>query len=100
MDANAVEKRVARGDVGTVVATLGTRATGSVDPLPDILALRDKYGFLVHADAAYGGYFVLAENLSEGAKRAFPKIGGADSLIIGPPKHGLAQFASRSRSSS
>lgn len=60
MDANAVEKRVARGDVGTVVATLGTTATGSVDPLPDILTLRDKYGFLVHADAAYGGYFVLA----------------------------------------
>src|SRR5258708_17357424 len=62
MDANAVEKRVARGDVGTVVATLGTTATGSVDPLADILALRDKYGFLVHADAAYGGYLVLVEN--------------------------------------
>src|SRR5437016_3217917 len=34
MDATALEKRAARGDVGTVVATLGTTATGSVDPLP------------------------------------------------------------------
>src|SRR5713226_2593283 len=92
MDANAVEKRVARGDVGTVVATPGTTATGSVDPLPDILALRDKYGFLVHADAAYGGYFVLAENLSEDAKRAFAKIGEADSIVIDPHKHGLQPY--------
>src|SRR2546426_3810333 len=33
MDMNELAKRVARGDVGTVVATLGTTATGSVDPL-------------------------------------------------------------------
>jgi glutamate/tyrosine decarboxylase-like PLP-dependent enzyme len=92
MDANAVEKRVARGDVGTVVATLGTTATGSVDPLADILALRDKYGFLVHADAAYGGYFVLAENLGEDTKRAFAKTGEADSIVIDPHKHGLQPY--------
>jgi tyrosine decarboxylase / aspartate 1-decarboxylase len=92
MDTNAVEKRVARGDVGTVVATLGTTATGSVDPLPDILTLRDKHGFLVHADAAYGGYFVLAENLGEDAKHAFAKIGEADSIVIDPHKHGLQPY--------
>src|SRR6266851_4966435 len=45
MDANALAKRLKRGDVGTVVATMGTTATGSVDPLPEILALRAKYGF-------------------------------------------------------
>jgi glutamate/tyrosine decarboxylase-like PLP-dependent enzyme len=92
MDANALEKRVARGDVGAVVATLGTTATGSVDPLPDILALREKHGFLVHADAAYGGYFVLAENLGEDAKRAFARIGEADSIVIDPHKHGLQPY--------
>ena len=37
MAVDALVKRVARGDVGTVVATLGTTATGSVDSLPEIL---------------------------------------------------------------
>src|SRR5438552_985549 len=69
MDVNALAKRVGRGDVGTVVATMGTTATGSVDPLPEILALRAKHGFRIHADAAYGGYFVLTENLGEDAAR-------------------------------
>src|SRR5216684_2734087 len=67
MNINALTKRVARGDVGTVVTTMGTTATGSVDPLPEILTLREKHGFRVHADAAYGGYFVLAENLQQDA---------------------------------
>src|SRR5204862_3310758 len=48
MDVNALAKRVGRGDVGTVVATMGTTATGSVDPLPEILALRAKHGFRIH----------------------------------------------------
>jgi len=34
MDAAALRRRAARGDVGTVVATMGTTATGSIDPLP------------------------------------------------------------------
>src|SRR5256885_3268462 len=67
MDAGALRKRVARGDVGAVVATMGTTATGSVDPLPEILTLSEKYGFRVHADAAYGGYFALAGQLDEHA---------------------------------
>ncbi|MGC1482862.1 MAG: aminotransferase class I/II-fold pyridoxal phosphate-dependent enzyme [Candidatus Acidiferrum sp.] len=92
MDVNALAKRVLRGDVGTVVATMGTTATGSVDSLPEILALREKHGFRVHADAAYGGYFVLAENLGEEATRAFARIGEADSIVIDPHKHGLQPY--------
>src|SRR6266704_2086562 len=92
MDANALAKRAARGDVGTVVTTMGTTATGSVDPLPEILAVREKYGFRVHADAAYGGYFVLTENLGEDAERAFARIGEADSIVIDPHKHGLQPY--------
>lgn len=92
IDASALAKRVARGDVGTVVATMGTTATGSVDPLPQILALGEKYAFRVHADAAYGGYFALAGNLGEDAARAFAKIGEADSIVIDPHKHGLQPY--------
>src|SRR5438876_8623343 len=55
MDVQAMANRVERGDVGTVVATMGTTATGSVDPLLEMLAFRKKHGFRVHADAVYGG---------------------------------------------
>ena len=55
MDLDQLEDELRRGDVGTVVATLGTTAIGSVDPLEGIVALREKYGFRLHVDAAYGG---------------------------------------------
>src|SRR5580693_6487585 len=92
MDLNALAKCVAGGDVGTVVVTMGTTATGSVDPLPEILALRAKHGFRIHADAAYGGYFRLAGNLGEEATRSFERIGEADSIVIDPHKHGLQPY--------
>jgi len=92
MDVSALAKRAARGDVGTVVATMGTTATGSVDPLSEILALRAKNAFRIHADAAYGGYFALTENLGENAERAFARIGEADSIVIDPHKHGLQPY--------
>jgi glutamate/tyrosine decarboxylase-like PLP-dependent enzyme len=71
---------------------LGTTATGSVDPLPEILDLSRKHGFRVHADAAYGGYFVLAENLAKDTAAAFQNIGEADSIVIDPHKHGLQPY--------
>jgi tyrosine decarboxylase / aspartate 1-decarboxylase len=92
MDVDALEDRLARGDVGTVVATMGTTATGSVDPLAEILALRERYGFRIHADAAYGGYFTLAQNLAEDAKAAFARIAEVDSIVIDPHKHGLQPY--------
>ena len=92
MDIEALRKRLAQGDVGTVVATIGTTATGSVDPLPEILALREQYGFRVHVDAAYGGYFALAQNVGEHANATFAHIGEADSIVIDPHKHGLQPY--------
>jgi len=92
IDIDALRKRLQRGDVGTVVATMGTTATGSVDPLPEILALRDRFGFRIHADAAYGGYFTLIDNLAANAKSAFARIGEVDSIVIDPHKHGLQPY--------
>ena len=92
MAAAALEQRLARGGVGTVVATIGTTATGSVDPLPAILALKERYGFRLHADAAYGGYFGLAGNLGPEARVAYDRLGEADSIVVDPHKHGLQPY--------
>jgi len=92
MDIEALRKRLRRGDVGTVVATMGTTATGSVDPLAEILELRAKHSFRLHADAAYGGYFRLAGNLGAETRKSFEHITQADSIVIDPHKHGLQPY--------
>ena len=92
MDLDALKKRLAKGDVGTVEATIGTTATGSVDPLTEILELQAKHGFRVHCDAAYGGYFVLANNLAHETREAFDAIQHSDSIVIDPHKHGLQPY--------
>jgi tyrosine decarboxylase/aspartate 1-decarboxylase len=92
MDLGILERELQRGDIGTVVATLGTTAIGSIDPLDRILALQSKYGFRVHVDAAYGGYFKLAPNISPEAILHFEAAAHADSLVIDPHKHGLQPY--------
>jgi len=92
MDANALSRRLERGGVGTVVATMGTTATGSVDPLPEILDAARAAGCRVHADAAYGGYFTLAANLDPPARAAFARLSEADSIVVDPHKHGLQPY--------
>ncbi|HEY3705188.1 MAG TPA: aminotransferase class I/II-fold pyridoxal phosphate-dependent enzyme [Terracidiphilus sp.] len=93
MDLNALESELKKGDVGTVVVTLGTTATGGVDPLDQILGLRDRYGFRIHVDAAYGGYFrLILDALDEPARRAFDSIDQADSIVVDPHKHGLQPY--------
>jgi glutamate/tyrosine decarboxylase-like PLP-dependent enzyme len=92
MDMGFLRKMLDEVEVGTVVATIGTTGVGSVDPLPEILALRDNYGFHLHADAAYGGYFVLADNLYVETRQTFDVIGEVDSIVIDPHKHGLQPY--------
>jgi glutamate/tyrosine decarboxylase-like PLP-dependent enzyme len=93
MSLPALEDELCKGGVGTVVATMGSTAIGAVDPLDEILALRERYGFRVHVDAAYGGYFrLISEALDEPARRAYAVIGQADSIVIDPHKHGLQPY--------
>ena len=92
MDVNALEERAKRGDIAVLVVTLGTTATGAVDPLPEILKLRAKYNFRIHADAAYGGYFSLVDNLGPEAQEALAAAGEAESIAIDPHKHGLQPY--------
>jgi len=92
LDVEALQRRLEQGGIGTVVATIGTTATGSIDPLPELLALRERYGFRLHADAAYGGYFLLADNLTAESRRAYDRLGEVDSIVIDPHKHGLQPY--------
>ena len=96
MDLTALEHlldtKEAAKQIGTVVVTLGTTAIGSVDPLDKILLLQQKHNFRIHVDAAYGGYFTLASNLSPETRAAFDAIPHADSIVIDPHKHGLQPY--------
>ena len=92
MDLAALELELQKGDVGTVVATMGTSGLGMVDPLPEILALRERYSFRVHADAAYGGYYRLAGALDPRVREAFRRLPEVDSIVVDPHKHGLQPY--------
>ena len=92
MDVAALRRRLKRDDVGTVVATIGTTAAGSVDPLPALLELQQQFKFRLHADAAYGGYFSLVENLAAETRRTFKRLDEVDSIVIDPHKHGLQPY--------
>jgi len=93
MSLEALEAELRKGDVGTVVVTLGTTGIGAVDPLDGVLALKQRYGFRVHVDGAYGGYFrLIPETLDEPARRAYAAIDQADSIVVDPHKHGLQPY--------
>jgi tyrosine decarboxylase / aspartate 1-decarboxylase len=92
IDLDVLESLLNTDNIGTVVVTLGTTAIGSVDPLDQVVALQKKYSFRIHVDAAYGGYFTLASNLSLEARAAFDVIPQADSIVIDPHKHGLQPY--------
>lgn len=92
MDTRRLESVLESGVVGTVIATMGTTATGSVDPLPALLDLQETYGFRLHADAAYGGYFTLVENLAPDTREAYENLHRVDSIAIDPHKHGLQPY--------
>lgn len=92
MDPNALAARLALGDVGVVVATAGTTGMGAVDPIEQILELRERFEFRIHVDAAYGGYFCLVDSLATETQRAFRAISQCDSVVIDPHKHGLQPY--------
>ena len=108
--------------VFAVVAIIGSTEEGCVDPLDEILKLREEYKekglcFLVHADAAWGGYFasMIRENpkkkstpvsshpelsreyvptatLREETVRQFRALARTDSITIDPHKAGYIPY--------
>src|SRR3954467_5517802 len=90
LDLDALEQRLRRGGVGTVVATTGTTALGALDGVAAIAALCAAHGARLHIDAAYGGFFaLLADGGRPGVAAApFDAIARADSIGIEPQQPG------------
>lgn len=65
-----------------VVASAGTTNTGAVDPLRATAELCRSEGLWLHADAAYGGFFMLTED----GRRAMDGLALADSVTLDPHK--------------
>jgi glutamate/tyrosine decarboxylase-like PLP-dependent enzyme len=120
MDANHLDQLLAeciepkneseRTPVYQVVVIMGSTEQGAIDPLTEVLALREKYqqkglSFVVHCDAAWGGYFasmirepgkdagdtlpgpfVPVRALSEYVTKQVEAFGQSDSVTIDPHK--------------
>ena len=94
LDVDALEARLRRGGVGTVVATLGTTGLGHVDAVDRIADLCAEHDARLHVDAAYGGFHaILADGGEPGVVTApFAAVARADSIAIDPHKHGLQPY--------
>lgn len=94
IDLDAVEAECRRGDVGTVVLTLGSTAVGALDRVEQALALRERYGVRLHIDAAYGGFFKLLADAADPLvdPAPFSALAACDSIVVDPHKHGLQPY--------
>ena len=96
-----------------VVAVIGSTEESAVDPLAGLLALRREYqarglNFVVHADAAWGGYFramlrgpedgevapgdVPTYAMSDYVQTQYEALGEADSITVDPHKGGYIPY--------
>lgn len=65
-----------------VVASAGTTNTGAVDELGALADFAAREGLWLHADAAYGGFFVLTAR----GRAALSGLARADSIVLDPHK--------------
>lgn len=103
LDLNVLEEKLKTQPALAVIANLGSTGTGSIDDIAGLLQLKDKYGFHLHVDAAYGGFFRAAildeagdtthnSALSDYANRQMQAMQHADSVTIDPHKQGLISY--------
>lgn len=87
MDVAALEKQVLEDKQAglhpfLVLAAAGTTNTGSVDPLDPIADVCEQHNMWFHVDAAYGGFFLLVDEMKE----RLNGIERSDSLVMDPHK--------------
>ena len=85
----AIQSDLKQGYIPTcIISTLGTTATGAVDPIAAISEIANKYGIWHHVDAAYAGSALMLEEytaLREG-------LNGVDSFVFNAHKWMFVQF--------
>ena len=95
------------------VAVIGSTEESAVDPLEGLLALRERYrarglNFMIHADAAWGGYFRAMLRAGEGGEepdgsvptfamsdyvqRQYEALPMADTITVDPHKGGYVPY--------
>lgn len=81
-----------------VVAIIGTTEESAVDPLADILKLRDEYRkrgleFAIHCDAAWGGYYkTMLNSNDESSPHAFKHIDEAAMAALPMSEYVTEQY--------
>jgi aromatic-L-amino-acid decarboxylase len=65
-----------------IVAAIGTTATTSIDPVPAIAGIAEKYNAWLHVDAAYAGPAAIVPEL----RHHFEGWQRADSIVLNPHK--------------
>jgi aromatic-L-amino-acid/L-tryptophan decarboxylase len=70
------------GEAAAVVATVGTTASASVDPVPEIADACAAAGTWLHVDAAYAGSAMVCPEF----RWAFAGVDRADSLVVNAHK--------------
>jgi glutamate/tyrosine decarboxylase-like PLP-dependent enzyme len=107
-----IEKR----PVYTVIAVMGSTEESAIDPIQDVLALREEFRkrgleFTVHGDAAWGGYHISVIRddfdmpeppgfvappptvpLKQYVVEQFQALGYADSITVDPHKSGYIPY--------
>jgi aromatic-L-amino-acid decarboxylase len=70
-----------------VVATVGTTSSTSIDPVPQIVDVAEKYGMWVHVDCAYAGAAAILpehRHILDGAARAHSLVFNAHKWLLTP----------------
>ena len=116
LDSKLAELHAADRQVLAVIGILGSTEYGTIDPVDDIVALRQKWrrkglDFGIHVDAAWGGYLAALFRQPGGAMRSRAEIAGGfehfpdeavyhafsalrhvDSVTVDPHKLGYLPF--------
>ena len=87
MDVAALRKIVAEDKANglnpfLVLAAAGATDTGIVDPLDEIADVAEEFDLWYHIDGAYGGFFILVDEM----KPLFKGIERSDSFVTDPHK--------------